>query len=454
MGRFGVTGDVSQAYNAMLLFQDHWAFQRILLKDNLDSNNQAREAVVTSAIYGVRCVGGQLEVLCGILADECQKDYPHVAEFLQKFRYVDDFAKSVDDKDSVNQLIIDTEKVLSEASMDVKAWAFSGEDPPEKLTPDGVSVCLAGMVWYTKLDMYRINYDSLHFGKKKRGRYPPDLLKLNGEFKSIDEFVPVELTRRNCARVAGRLYDLRGDVAPLLLRLKHDLRMLILKGYDWDDSVDVESRKRWIENFTLMEDVREFLFMRCPIPEDAMNLKARLWILADAADSGLIVAVFCGFLRKCGTYSCKRIFGKGLLGPEEWTIPAKELHAMSVAADISIFLKNALGKWLDEDEIYLGSDSRIALAWVVYEKVKLDVFHRNRVSNIRSKAELHKIFHVDGKENVADIGTRPDHLTIKSFCPGSEWDLGKPWMKMKVADAVESGAIKLIENIKLEDEES
>ena len=92
------------------------------------------------------------------------------------------------------------------------------------------------------------------------------------------------MTRRNCARVAARVYALRGDRAPLLLRLKYDLRGLILKSYDWDDILDVNSRKRWIENFTMIEEIRKFMFIRCPILKDVVKSKGRLWILIDAAN--------------------------------------------------------------------------------------------------------------------------------------------------------------------------
>ena len=453
MGRFALTGDVSQAYNAMLLAAEHWVYQRVLLKDGLNISSKVREAVIVSAIYGVRCVGGQLEVLCGLLAELCEEEFPEVAEFLRKFRYVDDFAKSVDTLKELLKLIEDTEKVLAKASLVVKDWAWTGKDPPEKMSADGVSVCLAGLVWYTKLDTYRLNLDSLHFGVKKRGRYPPGTVKLHNTDKSMDEFVPKKLTRRNCARVAARVYDLRGDVAPLLLRLKYDLRGLIHKKYDWDDVLDMASRERWVENFSLMEEVRKFMFNRCPIPVDAVKMKGRLWIMVDAANGGLVMAAFCGFLRKDGTYSCERVFAKGLLCPEGWTIPARELQALAMGADTATFLGNTLGHWLDMDEIYLGSDSRIALAWVVYERVKLDVYYRNRVSQIRSQVGLNRLFHVEGKENVADIGTRPDILSIEHFCPGSEWEKGKPWMKLEVKQAEEQGVIKPVEMIKLEDEE-
>ena len=60
---------------------------------------------------------------------------------------------------------------------------------------------------------------------------------------------------------------------------------------------------------------------------------------------------------------------------------------------------------------------------------------------------------VDGKENIADVGTRPDDLKIEDFSPGSEWEKGKPWMKLRVEEAVENGIIKPVEKIRLEDEE-
>ena len=158
-------------------------------------------------------------------------------------------------------------------------------------------------------------------------------------------------------------------------------------------------------------------------------------------------------MRKNGTYSCQRVFAKGLLCPELWTIPARELQALAIGADTATFLGNTLADWVDREEIYVSSDSRIALAWVVYETEKLDAYYRNRVSQIRSQVEMTRLFHVDGKQIIADTGTRPDDLKFEDFCPGSEWEHGKQWMKLEVGEAVEKNIIKPVEKIKLEDDE-
>ena len=102
--------------------------------------------------------------------------------------------------------------------------------------------------------------------------------------------------------------------------------------------------------------------------------------------------------------------------------------------------------------LYSGSDSSIAISWAVYEKVRLHVFHRLRVSNIRNKIDLGQLFHVNGKDNVADIGTRPELLKPEQLMPGSEWLCGKTWMTEPISSAVTSGVIKGVNEIKLDND--
>ena len=108
-----------------------------------------------------------------------------------------------------------------------------------------------------------------------------------------------------------------------------------------------------------------------------------------------MIGAYVGYERKCGDWSCDLLFGKGLLAPENWTIPQKELHGLSVLANLKIILENALGPWVES--YYAFSDSEIAVCWSIYEKVKLSTFTRNRVVNIRSKLDIDMIHHVEGK---------------------------------------------------------
>ena len=139
-----------------------------------------------------------------------------------------------------------------------------------------------------------------------------------------------------------------------------------------------------------------------------------------------------------------------MLTPQGWTTPQTELHALNTFANLAAVLLSALSSWVEI--IHSGLDSCIAISWAVYEKVRLHIFHRIRVSNIRNKIDLTELYHISGKENVADIGTRPELLTPDQLMPGSECLCGKKWMTEPVTDAVSSGVIKGVKDMKSDNE--
>ena len=75
--------------------------------------------------------------------------------------------------------------------MSVKGWSISFQKPSPELTEDGISVAFAGLDWLPEIDCVKLRIQKLHFGKKKRGRYPDDLQKFEGSFGiKIEDFVP------------------------------------------------------------------------------------------------------------------------------------------------------------------------------------------------------------------------------------------------------------------------
>ena len=198
--------------------------------------------------------------------------------------------------------------------------------------------------------------------------------------------------------VTARIFGPPGKVAPLALRLKFDLRKLIEIDSDWDKPISGNMRQRWIENFKMIEELRDVLYVRCPIPTYALRPTVRIWLLCDGANGGMIISAYSGNERPDGSWSCNHLFAKNLLVPAGWSTPQLELHALHALANMSAILKQALGAWV---KIMIScSDSEIAISWRIYEKVKLNVFHRLRVSNIRNKIDISNLYHVDGKENV------------------------------------------------------
>ena len=422
MGPSALTGDIRQFYNTILLLPDYWQFQKILLKENLDPQARTVVAIVKTLIYGVRPVGSQCEEVIKLIAEEVVKEHPEVSVMLTMKRYVDDFAQSSSSNEETVSLIEKTTEVLSRIGMKVKGWTVSGEDPPENLTDDGASVGFAGKTWFPKGDFFKLNIQSLHFAKKKRGKFPSDLVKFDKSGLTVEEYTPAKITRTNCTSVCARIYDTEGLLTPLTLKLKNDLRNLIKFEPSWNHPIPDHQRQTWINNFKTIEDVRDILYLRCVIPGDAVSNQARVLLLCDAADVGIVLAAYVCYERPGDVWSCDLLFGKGLLAQENWTIPQKELHGMSALSNVKVILENALVGWLRG--FFAFTDSEIAICWSAYERVKLTTFVRNRVINIRTKMGLDILHHVDGKENPTDVGTRPELITAESVRPGSVWMKG------------------------------
>ena len=452
VGPVAFVGDVSQFYCSIGLVEKSWPYQKLLLREDLNPNGRLIKAVIVSAIFGVCSSGGQSEEVIRQFCELIRIDYPDVVRILLERRYVDDILKSVESREEALDIIKKTEEALQKIDMKIKGWSISGEDPPEQLTDDGVSVGFSGLTWFPAIDSFKLNISNLHFGKKKRGKLSSELdIYDPNVHRSVEEFVKDKvITRRNCTSVVARNYDNFGKLEPLKLRMKHDLRQLIYENKAWDDPISSEKRLRWCENFKMLQDCQDIMYTRCSIPKDAVSLKARCWILCDAADGGIMIGAYIGFEMPGNRWTCSNILGKSLLAPEEWTIPKKELQGLTVASNMKVIIERALEGWIDA--IYIGCDSEIALAWTIYDNVKLNIFHRNRVSNIRSRVKLEQLHHVQGVENCADVGTRPDSVKTESLLPGAPWLSGREWMRKSYEEALADGVIKTVNDIKLSNE--
>ena len=56
IGASAFTGDIRMFYNSILLHQDHWKYQKILINPDLSPDSEVLIAVITTLIYGVRPV--------------------------------------------------------------------------------------------------------------------------------------------------------------------------------------------------------------------------------------------------------------------------------------------------------------------------------------------------------------------------------------------------------------
>ena len=90
--------------------------------------------------------------------------------------------------------------------MVVQGWTVVGSKPPDDVTRDGETIVFAGHVWYSEMDVFRLNIPPLYFGKKKRGKLPDSVKMYDGRMgKSVAEFTPLVIKRRQCTGVVAKV---------------------------------------------------------------------------------------------------------------------------------------------------------------------------------------------------------------------------------------------------------
>ena len=271
VGPVALVGDATTFYNCVQLEEEDWTYQRLLLRENLDPNNEVMEAVVTTLIYGVTCVSTQTEQVITLLAEKIWEEIPDVATFLLLHHYVDDFSKSVLDLETTQKLIKATDMVLDTIRLTIKAWTVSGKAPTDKVSEDRISVMFGGIVWYPEVDFWKVYIQLTHFGKKKRGRYPDNLDTFDGKMMKMEDFVKKDLTRRDCTSVMARVFDPTGRLAPLIgwttpmgelhgLSAAGNIRLVLEKALEgWLDIIhtgsDSEIALMWVQHEHLKLEV-------------------------------------------------------------------------------------------------------------------------------------------------------------------------------------------------------
>ena len=424
IGLFALSGDLSQFYNSVKLKEFYWNLQRILWRPNLDITEEILEAIIITLIYGVKSCTGQTEIAMIKLAELIMDRFPDVAKLILDRRYVDDCGDSKANKKEIDDLAANSDTVFESVGLSCKGWVKSGEDPPVEVSGGEQVIGVGGMLWAPKIDVLMVNIPPLHFGSFRRGRLQEDTLQFTGEFADLENFVPKNLTLRQVTGKTAMIFDIRGFYAPIIAGLRLDIRKVGKLVSGWDDPMPEEWRQKWIQNFWQLEQLRGIGFKRAIMPETATSTQGRLITVVDGAMQVTMNGAYVGFPLKEGGYSCQLIMGKSALADADGTIPKIELNGLCSGSNLKWVIERCLDGWISET--ILGCDSTIALCWTTSEMKPLAIYHKNRVIQIRRGTDLKDLYHVRTDVNPADVGTRPEKVSVSDVGPGSVWQEGYP----------------------------
>ena len=308
---------------------------------------------------------------------------------------------------------------LGLGSMEVKCFTFSSQKPSELVSADGIHVGLVGYLWDSENDQVKLDTKALYFGKPKRGKTPSPVV---GDVKTA---LLGHFTRRNLVGKAAGVFDPAGLVTPITAKIKLDLHELCGLKLGWDDEVPVKYIDVWVANLDTISRLGNVHFPRAVVYADAKDDQFELICLCDASANICIACVYARSEMKDGSFRCQLITAKSKL-VRGVSIPRAELKAATLGAVLSHTVKRNVSDHFKG--ITYATDNTITLYWINQDYRPLQVAVRNSVIEIRRFSLPEQWFHVRTDENIADLGTRP--AAIEEIMPGSEWQVGKPWMSL------------------------
>ena len=421
--KHGFTSDVSMAYNSVKLYPAFFNFQRYLWCPSLDIDGEIIEFVIKTIIYGIISSGNLTAAGFALLAAYLREHFPHLAKGAEALEntYVDDTAHAEDTAEELRSVAAAMDYALSLASMAVKAHTFSGEDPSEVVSADGESVGLLGYIWWSKEDVISINVKELFFGKVDRGRLPPPV---SGDLATA---LSKTFTRRTLVAKVASIFDPLGYATPITSRIKLDLSQITELKTSWDQKLPEPFIGQWVANLEDLQKLRSLRVQRCWIDPNAVSNEVELVISVDASEKIAIACVHARSQLPDGTFACRLVAAKSKL-VHMTTVPRGELKAAVLGASMAHIIKKNLGSRVKKT--LFVTDSTIVMFWLNQDTRPLQTTVRNSVIEIRRLSHVEQWFHIDSKNNLADLGTRD--AQVSDITLGSEWQSGKWWMSLPI----------------------
>ena len=137
---------------------------------------------------------------------------------------------------------------------------------------------------------------------------------------------------RDCASIAGEIFDPVGRTVPVTVGFKVDLSQIHRLGFTWDDELPDNIRSVWADNFEIIQEFGTLKYKRVIVPSNAKNLDIVTLDFGDASNQALCVAIYARFELKDGSYSCHLVFARSKIVPDGTTTPRGELMAASMNA--------------------------------------------------------------------------------------------------------------------------
>ncbi|GFT60853.1 integrase catalytic domain-containing protein [Trichonephila clavipes] len=306
--------------------------------------------------------------------------YKETAHTLLESFYVDNLVCSVNSKEKLDKLIVESQEILEEERR---------------------SVPVLGLKWDLDQDLLSVD------------------IKVHESKNEI-------LTKRKILSLVHKIFDPIGYTCPVTLIPKIMLQECWTLKVKWDSELPASIWQKFQKWKDQLDRLKAIAVPRCMIedPETSQNLS--LHVFCDASKAAYATCIFLKSENE-NSASCQLVQARSRVAPlKSISIPRLELFACTIGARLARTVKEDLK--LPSLPVFYWSDSTNALYWIKKSE-NWAVFVSNRVKEIRNLSNPDDWYYVPGSKNPADLPSRGcsvDVLAKSKWWEGPDWLRGPP----------------------------
>ncbi|XP_065355901.1 uncharacterized protein LOC135950281 [Calliphora vicina] len=407
--RYVFNGDIVKMYRQILLDPKQTAFQRIVFRNN--PNSDLKDFELKTVTFGLNCAPFLAIRTLLQLADDVEEKLPWASKILRRMMYVDDALVGTHEISLAitarDQLIL----ALSSAGFSMRKWTSNDERILQGLPRDHL----------LREDFLKIDDEST---AKTLG------VRWNAK---VDQFyfvtAPITLkekfTKREVLSIIAQLFDPAGWLGPVVIIAKILMQQVWSDKTDWDEYLSEASGLKWnqfLRDYGSIDNIRI-----CRWVGFKPSTKLQVHGFSDASEKAYGACVYVRLEDEDGSVQTHLLLAKSKVAPlKTISLPRLELCGASLLADLLDTVRKDLNFDENRTKVFTWSDSMIVLAWLQKPPSSWTTFVANRVSKIVEKIGKDCWRHVSSSDNPADLlsrGVRPQDLVENNL-----WWHGPSWL--------------------------
>lgn len=409
----GITADIEKMYRQIYIDESQTDLQRIIWRNS--PRQKLQEYKLLTISYGTANAPYLAIRTLQQLAKDEEERYPIAAEIIRKEFYVDDLLSGADDVDAATKSYYEISSALNAGGFHLRKWKSNSEDFM-KIIPEAdrelnieqeikidVSSKTLGIHWLPGEDSFTF--------------------KIN---LSEDEAT----TKRILLSEIASLYDPLGWISPVIIKAKILIQDLWVLGVAWDDELPNDVKMQWTkiksELHNMLSEIRVSRWLNT-YSYSAVELHG----FCDASEKAYAAVIYMKTTED-DNVKIAIVAAKTKVAPikkSQVTIPRLELCGAWLLAKLSKQVIEALQ--INNINIFMWSDSKVALAWIKGNPKRWKKFVANKVIAINALTKKNSWNYVSSPNNPADVASRGIYpRDIKNH---TLWWNGPSWLQLHSA---------------------